>query len=170
MKPLVKFTAWGKPLPKGRMQGFVPVDRRGNPYRRESGSIMVNITDAGGARLTAWVAQIRQAAGQAYGGGVLRSTPVHVSAVFKFQRPKSHYGTGRNASVLKPSAPEHLVSKGAVYGDGDKLVRAVFDAMIGVMYVDDGQVVSHDARRIWTTEQSCVVVEVFEVDEASDNP
>ena len=33
------------------------------------------------------------------------SLPVSVTATFRFPRPQSHYGTGRNADTLKPSAP-----------------------------------------------------------------
>jgi Holliday junction resolvase RusA-like endonuclease len=34
-------------------------------------------------------------------------------------------------------------------GDVDKLCRALFDAMTGVVYVDDRQVVEVEARRAW---------------------
>lgn len=51
--------------------------------------------------------------------------PIWGHFVFFFPRPKSHYGTGRNADVLKPSAPEYHSSP----PDVDKLVRAVGDAL-----------------------------------------
>ena len=38
---------------------------------------------------------------------------------FRFVRPKSHYGTGRNAKKLKPSAPPHHTQK----PDATKLLR-----------------------------------------------
>ena len=34
---------------------------------------------------------------------------VAVDVVFTFARPKNHYGTGRNADVIKESAPEHHI-------------------------------------------------------------
>lgn len=34
-------------------------------------------------------------------------------------------------------------------GDIDKLVRAAFDAMTGVVYVDDDQVIRVEARKVW---------------------
>ncbi len=51
---------------------------------------------------------------------------VEVHLVFVFSRPKHHYGTGRNAAVLKPSAPYWVTSHSA--GDVDKLCRSTFDA------------------------------------------
>ena len=51
--------------------------------------------------------------------------PVSVDVAFDFARPASHYGTGRNAGVLKPSAP----SAKATAPDLDKLCRALGDAL-----------------------------------------
>ena len=42
--------------------------------------------------------------------GDMLDGPVSVTVDFYLPRPKSHYGTGRNAGALKPSAPaEHLI-------------------------------------------------------------
>lgn len=51
--------------------------------------------------------------------------PVHVVARFHFARPASHFGTGRNATRLKASAPEWMSSA----PDADKLARALGDAL-----------------------------------------
>jgi len=64
--------------------------------------------------------------------------PVRVVCTFIFERPKNHYGTGRNALNLKPSAPFSMVTK----PDVDKLARAVLDALTGVLFYDDSQVIS----------------------------
>lgn len=69
--------------------------------------------------------------------------PVTVSLGLVFERPASHYGTGRNADVLKASAPRYPMTKHhTAGGDIDKLVRAVLDAMTKVVYADDAQVVA----------------------------
>lgn len=64
--------------------------------------------------------------------------PIGVMLTFFFPRPKSHFGSGRNAGKLKASAPEFPITKGR--NDLDKLVRLVLDGMTGVVYVDDSQV------------------------------
>nr|WP_272925049.1 RusA family crossover junction endodeoxyribonuclease [Streptomyces sp. SID8377] len=64
--------------------------------------------------------------------------PVALSVVFTFDRPKSHYGKGRNASRLLPSAPV----RPDVKPDLDKILRATLDALTtGGVYRDDAQVV-----------------------------
>lgn len=63
---------------------------------------------------------------------------VEVRAECRFPRPAAHFGTGRNASTLKPSAPYFKTSK----PDSDKLARAILDALTGAgVYRDDSQVV-----------------------------
>ena len=65
--------------------------------------------------------------------------PVNLTADFFVRRPKSHYGTGRNAKKLKPSAP--LYPANARSGDVDNLVKAVADALTEAgIWRDDGQV------------------------------
>lgn len=50
---------------------------------------------------------------------------VKVTVIFYFPRPKSHFGSGRNAGVLKDSAPHYVATK----PDVDKLLRSTFDAL-----------------------------------------
>ena len=53
------------------------------------------------------------------------SLPLSVTATVRFPRPQSHYGTGRNADTLKPSAPIHHIVK----PDLDKACRAIGDGI-----------------------------------------
>ncbi|MFD8774552.1 RusA family crossover junction endodeoxyribonuclease [Streptomyces sp. NPDC059916] len=65
---------------------------------------------------------------------------VEASMVFSFVRPKGHYGTGRNARVLKPSAP----ARPAVMPDLSKLARSTEDAITTAGgYRDDALLVSY---------------------------
>lgn len=59
--------------------------------------------------------------------------PVRVEAVYYLPRPKGHYGTGRNAGTLRPSAPRWP----AVKPDVDKLDRACLDALTQAGAIDD---------------------------------
>jgi Holliday junction resolvase RusA-like endonuclease len=81
--------------------------------------------------VTAEAARATEAAGlanPAYG-----RDPVGVSFDFRFPRPRSHYGK----RGLLPSAPRHMVTK----PDLDKLIRAALDALTGIIWRDDAQVV-----------------------------
>ena len=64
--------------------------------------------------------------------------PIGVALVVYVPRPKSHFGTGKNASALKPNAPAHP----ATGIDLDKIARAVLDAGTGVWWTDDKRVAS----------------------------
>lgn len=69
--------------------------------------------------------------------------PVEVDVLLFFPRPKSHYGTGKNADLLKDSAPLWHTTK----PDGDKLARALGDAMTGIVFRDDSQVAKWTIRK-----------------------
>ena len=72
------------------------------------------------------------------------SLPMALSVVFRFKRPAAHIGK----KGLKPSAPQHCTS--AQKGDIDKLQRSLLDALTGVLYDDDRQVVSITAHKRYT--------------------
>lgn len=93
----------------------------------------------GGGRLIESSAKVKPwretvAAELAGHAGAFPDVPVHLEAVFVLRRPKGHWGSGRNADRLTPSAP----SLPAVKPDLDKLLRALCDAiaMAGVVRGD----------------------------------
>lgn len=65
--------------------------------------------------------------------------PLVASMVFTFARRKGHFGTGRNAHLLRATAPV----RPAVYPDLSKLVRSTEDALTGVVWADDARVVEY---------------------------
>lgn len=77
---------------------------------------------------------------------IAKPSAVRLVAVFAFPRPASHYGTGRNAAKLKPSAP---VAYHGQKPDISKLLRAVEDSMTGIAYDDDSQIADAETLKIW---------------------
>lgn len=73
--------------------------------------------------------------------------PVAVDLTFRLERPAGHYGTGRNREQIRADAPA-WPSVGRV-ADVDKLARSVLDALTGLAYLDDRQVVSLIATKTW---------------------
>lgn len=64
---------------------------------------------------------------------------IEATMIFYFKRPKSHYGTGKNAQTMKPAA----VAAGVWHSkkkDLDNLVKFVLDSLNGRAYLDDAQV------------------------------
>lgn len=72
-----------------------------------------------------------------------------LEVTFRLPRPKGHYGTGRNAGLLKPIAPFHPNGR----PDLDKLLRSTFDALgeAGV-WGDDAQVVKVYGSKEYATD------------------
>ena len=70
---------------------------------------------------------------------------VAVHAEYFLPRPKGHYGTGKNSSKLKPSAPRHVLKK----PDLDNLLKFSWDALNGVAWLDDSQVVESSESKRW---------------------
>jgi crossover junction endodeoxyribonuclease RusA len=57
---------------------------------------------------------------------------------FSLARPAGHYGTGRNAGIVRAGAPEFPATR----PDLDKLARSTLDGLKSAgLYGDDGQVV-----------------------------
>jgi len=124
----ISFQVEGLPLPKGSTKAFV---RNGR----------ANIVQTNASSLYAWESRIGYAAKQA--GATMTRHPVAISAHFYFARPKSHY----SSAGLKRSAPKHHQQR----PDTDKLLRAVLDALTGIVYVDDCLVVYAMATKAWDT-------------------
>lgn len=83
--------------------------------------------------------------------------PVGMELTFAFPRPKSHFGGGKNADVLKASAPScHIIKP-----DATKITRAVEDALTGIIWRDDSQIIEQHIRK--TFGNSGVFVRVWEV-------
>ena len=80
--------------------------------------------------------------------------PVSVCMNFYLPRPRGHFGK----LGLRPSAPRHHLVKP---GDVDKLARTVLDALTGVVYRDDAQVTTIEARKHYAddTHPSGVLIE-----------
>jgi len=66
---------------------------------------------------------------------------------FYLPRPKSHYGSGKNADTIKAGKPELPILHST--GDLDKLERCVWDALTGIIYVDDSQVCGGERNKVY---------------------
>jgi Holliday junction resolvase RusA-like endonuclease len=125
---IASFEVPGDPAPGGSKRAF----RRG---RR------IVVTDDC-KRNKAWRATVALYARAAFRRPASRN-PLRVTATFFIRRPRSHYGTGRNASVVRASAPPMPTSK----PDATKLWRSTEDALTGIIWVDDAQIVEQTVAK-----------------------
>lgn len=110
------------------------------------------------AALAEWRSAVRDGALVALGIGGSRElerphfeeTALVVEITFRLARPASHFGTGKNAGKLKPSAPPFPIGT----PDADKLCRAVLDALKGTAYDDDSRVVEPHPRKVYANPEA----------------
>jgi Holliday junction resolvase RusA-like endonuclease len=107
-------------------------------------------------RLRSYRQDLNVTARQAMGDAATFTGPVSVAVTFLLARPKSHYGSGRNAARRKDSAPHYPAKK----PDIDKLVRAVLDAITGPCFSDDAQVCRLLVRKDWASDSGETATEV----------
>lgn len=145
----LSFTVLGRPQPAGSKRAYV---------HPKTGRAIV--TDAS-PRSKPWKQEVAAAAREAVCrefGEVERPPfqgPVELTVTFFRQRPKGHFGSGRNAGVVKQGADAFPVSK----PDATKLLRGVEDALTSVVWRDDAQVVDqHVFKRFGAPERAEVVV------------
>ena len=103
-----------------------------------------------------WKTEIAQAAGLAMTGAgrSLYRGPLDVTFTFYRRRPKGHFGSGRNANVLKASADRWPITKPDVL----KLARAAEDALTGVVWNDDAQIVREQLVKEYGSPERVVVL------------
>ena len=107
------FTIEGRCATKGSANSFID-PRSGR-----------KIWKASNAKLNAWTRDCKKAAMAARVPLVYKPHGVHMAVTVEFVRPKT----------AKQTVP-------SVKPDADKLLRAIFDALTGIAYTDDSQVVS----------------------------
>ena len=133
----LEFTVLGKPQPAGSKRG-IPIYRGKKGAKQFTGRVAV-VDDA--KRSKPWQALVSAAAADALGGGEQLAGPLVLEVDFYVTRPAGHYGSGRNAEVLRAAAPRYPTTR----PDVTKLLRGVEDALTSVVWHDDAQVVEQVA-------------------------
>jgi Holliday junction resolvase RusA-like endonuclease len=148
MDERVEFFVPGVPKPAGsKVSGVAhrrdPETGQQVPVYTEDGRLKTFTKDDTGDAGKAWRTDVRAEAKAAMIDRAVMEGAVSVTVTFVMPRNKGHFGSGRNAGVLKPTAPRwHTVRP-----DIDKLSRAVLDALTGIVWRDDGQVVQKHATK-----------------------
>ena len=142
----VRFTVRAKATPAGSKKGFYV-------KRKNAAKGRVILTDQTGKRGKAWRTEVQVEAHGAMSGRNPFSGPLAVAFKFTIARPKSHYVGGKRLNPLKATAPStHTQAPDAL-----KLARAVEDALTGIVYADDKQIVSELIEKEWGDEDVCKV-------------
>lgn len=134
---MIEFVVYGPPATAGSKTPY--------PFHKSNGSLGVRVTHAD-KRFRPWSSECKAAAMEAAKGLVLTGPVLLIVRVVR-DRPKGHYGTGRNADQVRDSAPSYPATK----PDLTKIVRAVEDSLTGILWRDDSQVVRQITSKDWGT-------------------
>jgi len=136
---MIEFFVPGIPRPGGSKRVFIN-KKTGKPI----------VTDDAGKANKEWKAVVKLAGSEAMKKGkhteVFRD-PIILGLIFLMLRPKYHFGK----KGLKPSAPaDHIISPDLL-----KLARSTEDALTGVIWADDAQIISeHITKRYALKDES----------------
>jgi len=154
----VCFTVEGSPQTAGSKQSFVPLHpQTKEPYRRPGGGIVVSTVDDN-PKSKGWKRTVAKVAKKAFTGPLLEGPLI---ATFRFYRPrpKNHFAKfGLSKAGAQSLAPD-------TRPDVLKLTRAAEDALNGVIYFDDSQIVEEHLFKCWG-EPARLEVEIKQMVEA----
>jgi Holliday junction resolvase RusA-like endonuclease len=130
----------GNPAPKGSLKCIGKRGSRGHVLIEDN-----TRTKPWREHLVSWLNKLTQQAelGQ----------PIGAEITFTLPRPAGHYGTGKNAKTVRPSAPTHPT--GHQTGDVDKLLRLVLDALQDTdLLPDDCAVIEVTGRKAYPADDT----------------
>lgn len=142
----IQFTVHGLAQSAGSKRAFA--------YKKADGSgkLGVRVADMN-PKAAEWKNLVRDKAAEAMAGVPLLDGPLCLEVIFFRPRPKGHYGSGRNAQMLKAGAARQPTTA----PDTTKLVRCLEDALTGVVWRDDSQVVIQHAEKWYGDPARCEV-------------
>lgn len=140
MKTPIQFFIAGNPKPAGSKRAFF--------IKKLKRAIIVDANP----NSKDWKIDCKHAAQDNY-KGELWDCAISLRLCFVQLRPKSHYRSGKNAAMLKDSAPKRPLGK----PDCLKLSRGVEDALTGIIWKDDSLVVDMNLSKRYGEHPGCHV-------------
>lgn len=129
----ITFTVFGIAQTAGSKRAF--------PFKKSDGTLGVRVSDDN-PKGDNWKHAVAYSSREAYSGDLL-SGPLAVTMRFYRPRPKGHFGKhGLNRTGLECSSP-------ATRPDVLKLARCAEDALTGVLWRDDAQIVEEHLFKHW---------------------
>ena len=156
----IEFMVFGRAATAGNKTAF--------PFKRKDGSLGVRVTEGRrpGARehAAAWRVAVQTAGAHAMSGAGLFAGPLELRIQIVRMRPKSHYGA---SGALKASAPVYPTTR----PDLTKYERAIEDALTGIVWCDDSQVVrKHTGKLYGDSDRTTVTVTLIDSGQTPAQP
>lgn len=142
MNDPVTIRVYGTPAPQGSKRAFA-IRKGGVPTGK------VAVIESSHDRVKSWRQAVIDAAQEVSAPTLVKERlpldgPLAVSICFFLKRPQSHYSTGRNAGILKPTAPPYPSGM----PDLGKLARSTEDALTAAgIIADDARIVTEHLEK-----------------------
>jgi Holliday junction resolvase RusA-like endonuclease len=146
-----EFVVYGEAQPAGSKRAFM---RPGAKF-----PVVVDANPKAGE----WKQFVQLAVGQQWDSRPPLEGPLFLAVYFYRPRPAGHYGSGRNADKIKDSAPIAPITR----PDTTKLLRGVEDALTGIIWKDDAQVVAQVAVKLYGPAHVVIRIEEFSLEGSS---
>ena len=130
----------GTPAPKGSSRPMLN-RKTGKAFTFKGGS------PVSAEKLTTWDNNVRAAAASETGGVMFVDVALTVEIEFRLRRTAGHWGKGKRAGQLLPSAPAAPRGK----PDIDKLARSTLDSLTGIVFDDDSRIVDLKVSKVYAT-------------------
>ena len=137
----LEFTVYGEPIPQGSMKAFIPKGWTRAVLTSDNKRTKPWRQAVAGSALEVMDKENLECAG--------KNVPFLLAVVFRFTKPRSV----RKSILEKTTKP-----------DIDKLVRSILDALTGILFVDDSQVVAIYARKEFGA-QPMAKISAWEIEE-----
>ena len=85
--------------------------------------------------------------------------PIRCILNFYCKRPKTHYKTGKNAHILKETAPKYNINN----KDLDNMVKFVLDALNDKLYTDDSLIFEITCSKMYSEKDGYIYAKFMEV-------
>ena len=141
MMQTIEFFVPGTPIPQKRHYTSTMTNKFGKLILSTSGRVAMNQHDPSAADKELFRMKCLQ-----YRPRKLIKSGIILNISFRFERPKSHYRTGKYSNLLKKESPaEHIVKP-----DKDNLLKFVMDSFNRFFWVDDCQVYDGQEKKRYT--------------------
>jgi Holliday junction resolvase RusA-like endonuclease len=137
----------GKPAPGGSKTGF---------YIKKINRVVMTPASK---KTKPWMQLVRSMAETEYQGELLTG-PLKFKMEFRILRPKGHFGTGKNAGVIKD---RFIHAMPEVRPDLTKYVRSTEDALVGVIWRDDSQVCVQENAKVYVSRDPGVIITIMDI-------
>lgn len=137
----------GEPATAGSKASGIVREKKGGKMvpKMRGGRVQTYTKDDSGEKGKSWRAAIHDVVGELYQAAELVDAPMALELRVVRARKKGHYGSGRNAGVLKESAPAHPATR----PDLTKQLRAFEDALAKVVIREDSRIVAIHTEKVW---------------------